>query len=152
MDIKKFPVESGKIFLADLDPVFRQLEGDVPVDDRVWVVVRQASQADNIKRADMYTRRERKYGADAVGNIDSISTVYHENVLRRQCFECYLTLKDVGNLMDGEKPVFPKMPAKDIPQKEFEDIWGKLHPTIAMALHQAVLQVNPDWLFDRQGE
>jgi hypothetical protein len=146
MDLKTFPAESGKIFLADISPEFAELEGDVPVDDRVWVVIKQATQSDNMRRADLYTKRETKYSADAAGVIDSFSRVYTENVLRRRMEEVRLTLKDIGNLVDDGKPVFPKMPARDIPQKEFEELWGKLpDPRIAEAVHAAVLQVNADW-------
>lgn len=153
MDLKSFPVESGKIFLADTSEAFRELEGeDTPVDERVWVVVRQASQADNIKRADLHTKREIKYTANELGQVDSWARVYSDNALRRRMVEVYLTLKEVGNLMSGDKPVFDKMPAKEIEAKRFEAIWGDLHPVVAEAIHEAVLQQNPDWRFDRQGE
>jgi hypothetical protein len=146
VDLKTFPVESGKIFLADVSPEFAELEGDVPVDERVWVIIRQATQADNMRRADLYTKRETKYTAGTDGLIDSFSRVYTENILRRRMEECRLTLKDIGNLTMEGKPLFAKMPAKSIPQKEFEDLWGNLpDPRIAEAIHLAVLQVNADW-------
>jgi len=152
VNLQSFPVESTKLFLADLSPEFAELEGEVPVDDRVWIVARQATQADNMSRADMYTKREVKYGTDTSGSFDSVSRVYNENALRRHMFEVFLTLKDIGNLKDGDKNVFPKMPAKDIKRSEFEAIWGNLHPTVATAIHLACMQQNPDWVLDRQGE
>lgn len=147
MDIQKFPAESGKIYLADVSPEFAELEGkDTPIDERVWVIVRQATQADNMRRADMHVRRETKYTADATGTIDSISRISNENPERRRMEEVRLTLREVGNLTNDGKPFFAKMPARDILQKEWEEMWGRLpDPRIATAIHAAVLQQNPDW-------
>jgi hypothetical protein len=112
----------------------------------VWVIIKQATQADNIRLNDLPGSRELKYGADRTGAINSFSRIYNENVLRRRMEEVRLTLVDIGNFTDDGKPYFSKLPARDVPQKEFEDLWGKLpDKRIADAIHAAVLSVNVDW-------
>ncbi len=147
MDLKTFPAESGKIFLADEYEPFAKLEGeDTPIDERAWVIVRQATQADNIRRNDLFLKRETKYSAGSDGMIDSISRVYNENPLRRQMEEVRLTLKEVGNLNVDSKPYFTKLPARDMTQAEFEKLWGGIpDPRIADAIHACVLKINQDW-------
>jgi len=148
MDVQKYLVESDKIFLADMLIEFKDLEGDIDPDERAWVIVRQASQADNIKRADLLRQREEKYGMNDAGQANSYSHVYNDNVLRRRMEEVRLTLKDCGNLTIGDKSLFPKMPAKDISRGDFEAIWGALHPVIADAIHTAALTINKTWAFE----
>ena len=146
MDIKKYAVESDKIFLADESPEFAKLEGEVPEDERVWVKVRQATQADNIRLADINTQRERKYSGDQLtGNVNSVSLVYNSNPLRRQATQVYLTVVEIGNLTDGDKPVFDVAPLKKMPEATFLAKWGSLRTELANAIHKACLKVNPDW-------
>ncbi len=150
MKLKKLPIVSDRLILADLSPAFKAVEdatGEVQPNDRVWVIVRQATQEDNQRRADLYAKRETRYEADgATDRIASISEVYQDNPLRRMMLEVYWTLQETGNLVteDG-KPYFQTTPAKKMPQAEFEALWGQLDPALARAIYAAVLQVNVDW-------
>jgi hypothetical protein len=154
MDLTRFMTEQT-VFLADLSLAFKLMEGDVPEQDKAWVSVRQATQDDNIKRSDLLSKREVKYGRkDSSDNsVDSVSDVLDDNQPRRRMLEAFWTLTNVGNLDRGDKPWFKAMPAKTkMQQNEFEKAWGELHPTVAAAISAAVLEVNPDWNQARQGE
>ncbi len=147
MKIKKLPVVSDRIILADLSPAFKTLEGEVEPQDRAWVIVRQATQEDAQRRADLYAKRETRYESDqGTDRIAAISEVYQDNPLRRMMLEAYWTLQETGNLTtEDEKPYFHTLPAKKMPQAEFEALWGGLDPVVARAIYLAVLQANPDW-------
>ena len=145
MDLKQFTTESEPLILADLDPEFKALEGEVEVAERVTVVVRQATMQDNMKRADLNKKRERRLIADDMGQVGAIGQVYESNPLRRAMYETYWTLNSVSNLTVDGKPVFSKMPVNQMSWPEFDVAWGSLNPIVARAIHAAVLKVNPDW-------
>lgn len=154
MDLTRFMTEKT-MFLADVSPAFKMMEGDVQESDKVYVTIRQASQEDNIKRSDLLAKREVKYGRrdSSDSTVDSVSDVLEDNQPRRRMLEAYWTLSNVGNLDRGDKPWFKAMPAKTkMLQNEFEKAWGELHPVVAAAISAAVLEVNADWNLVRQGE
>jgi hypothetical protein len=146
MDITKmFATESERIFLAEVSPTFAGLEGELPPEERAWVIIRQATTEENTKRSAMFAKRETKYEAGPDGRVGSISDVYYDNSLNRKMHEVFWTLKDVGNLTLGDKPVFSKVPPKIGSVSEFEKEWGRLPLEVALAIHEAVLVQNPTW-------
>lgn len=147
MDLKSFATVSGQIILADIYPAFAKLEGEIDHDKRVWVIVRQAREEDSIARAALLAKREMKQTIGARAAV-SISEIVDDNPRERFKYEVYWTLTDVGNLMDGDKPHFTKMPARDMPFGEFEKLWGALPQDVALAIHKAVRQFNPPWYWE----
>lgn len=148
MDLKKFATESEPVILADVSLPFKIFEGDdIREEERVYVIVRQATQEANIKRSGLLARHEVKYNRDST---DSISEVIDDNRAYRQMLEAYWTLEGVYNLKDGDKDWFK--PIKKSTQTEFEKSWGALRPVVANAISLAVLKVNPTWDSARSGE
>ena len=149
MKLKSTPTFSDKTYLADIDPDFKRLEGDVEHDCRVWVIVRQGTEDDNHRRADLVSKRERKWNYDKAGKFESASDVYDENFYQRRMLEVYLTLVDLGNDDDS---TFKYPPKEKMSLSDFERVWGGLDPVVCSAIHSAVLKLNADWggLFPNQ--
>jgi hypothetical protein len=151
MDLDKLITESAPIKLADVFLPFAEIEGkEVQDEERVYVTVRQVTQEDQMKRSSLLAKRETKYER-GLDNDMSVSDVVEDNIPRRHMLECYWTLTGVMNLEKGGKSLFTMAPGKPMPQPAFEKAWGSLHPVIAIAIHEAVLSVNPMW-GERQGE
>ena len=149
MDLSTVVVESNKIFLADVSDEFKRKEGDVAVDLRANVTIRQATQADNVKIQDFRQKREVKYGYEpGAQGASSVSRIYYDNPARLRMQQAYLTITEVGNLDIAGKPIFSKLPTKEMSLKDFEEAWGKLPPFVADALFMAVVSVNADWLYE----
>lgn len=150
MQLSSKPIKSQRFILADLSKGFKALEdqdGEVPEDKRVWATVRQATTEDHMARAALYSRRETKYGAEAIsGKIDSVSEVREENYERRKMYEVWWTLDDIGNL-EGEngKNVFDKLPVKQLPLSEFEKVWGTFPLELSDAIWLACVRHNETW-------
>jgi hypothetical protein len=153
MDLENLITESAPIKLSDMFSLFKEMEGEVPEEERVWVTVRQVTQEDQMKRSALLSKRETKYARDSFddGALSSVSDVVDDNIPRRHMLEAYYTLTGVGNLNNAGKPVFSMTAKKRMPQGEFEKAWGSLRPEIAIAIHEAVLSVNPMW-GERSGE
>ena len=152
MNLNSLPTVSDKIILADIYPPFKALEdqgGEVEPSQRVWVIVRQASEEDHRNRAGLTARREAAYTLNDAGQLASASEAVTENVLERVMLETYYTLVDVGNLDRDGQPVFPTLPAKKMKRGEFEKIWGSLPLPLCEAIHKAVRSMNPDWDWER---
>ena len=143
MKIKIVPAISEPIYLQSVSLTIAGIEGDIPQSDQVWVKIRQATEADHIARADLLARRVMTYG-------DQVSETVEDNPRERLMYEVYWTLAEVGNLVDEDgKPIFSVMPAKNMPFAKFQELWGKLSSALALAIHAAVRQANPDWDFER---
>ena len=151
MHLSSKPIKSERLILADLSPAFLKLEdkdSETEEHKRTWVVVRQATTEDHMARAGLYARRETKYGAEAAtGKIDSVAEVHEENYERRKMFEVYWTLDDVGNLDidDTGKPVFEKLPAKQLSLSAFEKVWGTFPTELSDAIWRACVSFNETW-------
>jgi hypothetical protein len=148
MKLKSLAV-SPPLFLRDLSDEFKKredAEGEILESDRTNVIVRQATEADNIARAELQAKRQMQWGAGA------ISEIVEDNPRQRMMYEAHWTLVEVRNLTweDGS-PVFPAdKPIHKMPFPDFEKIWGGLESYITLALHKAVLKINKDW--DWSGE
>ncbi len=153
MKAKTIPVISDKIFLADTSPAFAAAElADNPEVEtnpelRAWVKVRQATTANNRRRADLIKERERKWTGDSEGNVAAVSVVYRDNPVTRRMVEAEMTLAEIGNLQNEKgEPLFVFPIKEDV----FERTWMSLDPMYTDAIYTAVLTVNKDWF--RQGE
>ncbi len=165
MKLKSLAV-SPPLLLRDLSPEFKQHEGkdeEVPESQRVSVIVRQATEQDNIARGELQARRQMQWGAGAV------SEIVEDNPRQRFMYEAHWTLVEVRNLerektdekgkpvldVNGDPiyvPVFPTdKPIHKMSFTDFEKIWGGLESYITMAIHAAVRQTNPDWDWEGKG-
>ena len=99
------------------------------------VLIGQAREGENISRADLWARYERRINkADEM----SISQEVSPAIVRRK--EVFLTLRGCNLTMDS-KPLFI-FPLKE---SAFNSAWSKLDPFIADEIHEKVLEVNLDW-------
>jgi DNA-binding cell septation regulator SpoVG len=149
MDLDALQIVSDKVILANINKRFAAFEGDKEESERVWVIVTQATEEDHRKRAGLTARREAAYTLSEDGKLTSANEAVTENVYERIMLEVHATLRDVGNLVRGDKPVFPTMPAKSMKRADFEKIWGKLPPILCEAIHDVVRSMNPDWDWER---
>ncbi len=152
MKLKTFPTLSPVVKLGDVSQEFAKEEGEgVPEDERVFVVVRQATEQDHMRRAGLAAERKIQYGVQ--GSALVTSEIVEDNPRQRMMYEAYWTLVEVGNLTDEEgKSLFPKKPIHEMKFEEFQAIWLKLPVYITQALHKVVRMYNPLWDWERPGE
>jgi hypothetical protein len=145
MNITSLPTVSDPIYLATISEEFARLEGDVESDaDRVWVIVRQATEEHAIARSNLVAKREMKFNIDG-----GVSEIINDNPRERAMREAWYTLVEVGNLTVGPAdkplPVLAKKPIHNMKFDDFKAEWGKLPVPVSSALHKAVRVTNPDW-------
>ena len=165
MKLKSLAV-SPPLYLRDLSDEFKKREDAdyqtehgpdtvIPDNQKAAAIVRQATEQDNIARAELQARRQMQWGAGAV------SEIVEDNPRQRFMYEAHWTLVEVRNLDYESKdkegntillPVFPTdKPIHKLAFADFEKIWGGLESFITMALHKAVRQINPDWDWAGEG-
>ncbi len=147
MKLKSLAV-SPPIPLREMSDEFKKNEGpdeEVPEGQRAAVIVRQATEQDNIARAELQARRQMQWGAGAV------SEIVEDNPRQRFMYEAHMTLVEVRHLeWEDGTPVFASTPIHKMKFADFEKVWGGLESYITMAIHKAVRKTNPDW--DWEGE
>jgi hypothetical protein len=146
MDLTSLKAVSDKIYLCDMSLDFALLEGEAQLDDRAWVTVRIANEADNIRRAELLGRRDVKY-LQPGSEVTMAETIF-DNPRTRAKMEVYWTLEDFGNLTLNGIDLFPLKPIRSIPLTDFERIWHVLPMDVATAIYGAVLNVNRAWVGD----
>jgi len=115
-----------------------------------WVEVRQATQKEQELRDSLYAEQSRVYReGDAAFEIKSRYS-YQE----QKRMEVFLTLAG-SNICYESKPgelkplfVFKTVNGKmslTANEEQFKEIWGQLPASVADAIHDAVLEVNPQW-------
>ncbi len=149
MKLKSLAV-SPPLYLRELSEEFKKHEGtdeEVPESQRTSVIVRQATEQDNIARAELQARRQMQWGAGAV------SEIVEDNPRQRMMYEAHWTLVEVRNLeWEDGTPVFPTdKPIHKLSFADFEKIWGGLESYITLAIHKAVRKTNPDWDWAGEG-
>ena len=161
--IKAKPIISGQMYLSDLlngehpDDVrtkaiqqisdqVAEIEGACLPDERAWVMVRQATEADNMRRAGRVSKRTVRWsGSD-------VEEVRNDNLREQWALETYMCLTDAGNLESANgDPLFVfkeaglGYPSLDMTFSEFLAAYGSLPSDVTSAIRRAVLIVNPDW-------
>lgn len=123
-----------------------ELEGDCQPDERAWVIVRQATEGDNMRRADRVAKRTVKWG-DA-----GVEETRDDNMREQWAFEVYLCLVDAGNITDyAGKSLFKfgdggqGYRKLDMDFQDFMKAYGTLPSAVTLAIRRAVLETNPDW-------
>jgi len=168
MAIKAMPIVSDQVYLSDLlseyptdeggeltprAQVYRvasdnvaKLEGDCPKDEMAWVIVRQATEQDNMRRADRVAKRTVSWRGE------DVSETRDDNLREQWAFEVWLCLCDAGNLLTRDsKPLFRFKGSGngyqqlDMSFKNFLTAYGSLPSAVTTAMRRAVLDTNPDW-------
>jgi len=148
MAIKAIPTVSAPIYLGDVSDEVSKLEGNCQDADRAWVVVRQGTEGDNRRRADIESKFTLRWNKD--GSADEVRDVNRRELW---AFEVYSVLCGVGNIFSdeaGEKPLFSFKRGKDYDSlacdfEEFKALYGELPSVVTNAMLRAVYQLNPDW-------
>ena len=146
MAIHATPIISNKIYLADLSDDVHALEGDCEKKDRAWVMVRQATEADNMRLA--------ARGAESTIEWDNSGLVREkrsDNFRERWAYQVFMTLHDSGNILNPQgKNLFSFIDKQDYRQvkggfKVFLEAFGSLPSVVTGAILTAIYKTNPDW-------
>lgn len=145
MSVKALPIVSGSIYLADLSQEVKKLEGDCPPDERAFVVVRQATEADTQRISDLYATRTTRWKEDAVEEQRDI------NPRLEWVWQAFMTLCDAGNILDAQgKPLFKFEDTGPYHKvsggfNDFRKAHGSLNSAVTEAIRYAVWGINPQW-------
>lgn len=145
MSIATKPIISEMIYLQDLSKDVKEMEGDCPRDEQAWVMIRQATESDNLRREQVITKVELFHETGVTREIRQ-STIRND-----RAYEAFLTLHAIGNIMgpDGS-PLFefkdtgPYNKVKGTFDK-FRGDFGLLPGAVARAIALAVYSINEDW-------
>jgi hypothetical protein len=120
------------------------------------VVARQATEAENILRSQMFAKTTRVLSDEEVGDV-RIEQDYNARLLRRK--EAYLSLCKIEGIQADGAELFRSGVTADgqrissgMSETEFNSAWGKLPPEVANAIMEVVYRANPDWNPKRSGE
>jgi hypothetical protein len=104
------------------------------------VTVRQAQQGENEERNVLFSRFQREYIG---GGVKVTQDIDFDAVRRR---EVYLTMTGCNITGEDDKPLFAFKDGKLADEETFKKAWAKLPPEYADAIHDAILEVNPQWV------
>jgi hypothetical protein len=161
MAIKTVAVISSQLFLGDLYDKVKELEdegGECPQNERVWVMIRQATESDTAQVAEMRSKTVVRWVSDGAERGSIPEEVRDDNPRLLWAWQVYLTLHDAGNLFDDdETPLFEfesKGPYNRVKGgfDKFMKSYGKLPAPVATSLLMAVGSINPGWGILAQGE
>lgn len=113
-----------------------------------FVIVRQATQAQHERRAELFDEITRIYN-DAVAGETQIKQRISVEELKR--IEVMLTLAECNILdEDGATPLFTFVQERGRPrlamtENRFKEAWGKLPTEVAEEIHKKIREVNPTW-------
>lgn len=145
MTITATPIISEEIYLQDMSDDVKDLEGDCPRDEQAWVMVRQATESDNLRHEQQVATVELTHeGGKTYEKRQS-------NIRQEWAFETFLALHAAGNIEgpDGG-PLFefkdtgPYNRVKGTFEK-FKETYGLLPGPVARAIIRAVYTINSDW-------
>ncbi len=146
MAIKALPTVSDVIYLQDLVPQIELLEGECPNEEKAYVIVRQATEADSMAIDQMSSERRVVWSENEVQEIRDSRM---REVWAMQVFRC---MCDAGNIFgpDGEplcKFSSGKMHARYVEGtfRDFLKSFGAQSPLVTRALRYAAWEMNPDW-------
>ena len=127
------------------------------------VIIRQATEGDNIARSSLFDKTERVIDDETLGAQVTLRTEFNQRKLRRK--EAYLTLGSVtGIMVPGRKEgeyveLFDTGMTVDGPsvkhvmtERAFNAAWDRLPPLAAEEIGRLVRRVNPTWDPEQVGE
>ena len=121
------------------------------------IVIRQATQGDVIRRADLFSRATQVVSLTD-GEGDTMRYEQQFNVHKQRRMEIYLTLTGaVGFEDENGKALFRIKEVKgetrlNMSEQEFYKAIDLLPPEVFLEIHKHVLDVNPIWDNNAQGE
>lgn len=153
MAIKTAPIFKT-VYLGELDPRVAELEGDCLQEERAWVKVRQATEADNMEISALTSKQKLTYTKS--GATEQEQDFNPREIRAMEVFKC---LVDIGNIFaddEGKVPLF-KFESHGSYSKvaggfqRFKEAYGSLPAVVTAAMLRAVYSVNPgwDWLTER---
>ena len=151
------PLKKDRILLQDLSEDFKDLEGfDCPDDEKAYVSVRQATEADAMEIADLRSERTVQWVPDKSGQVNpQENTDINERLI--WCNQAYRALTGAGNIdypgstddsgeVDSWLPVFKFKNHKfNGDFAAFKKAWGLLDDLGVYVILKAVYVVNPQW-------
>jgi len=143
--IETKPIISDKLYLSELSERVAKIEGDCAKTDKAWVIVRQATEGDNLRRADRRADSVVEWQRDGVAREKR-----RDNIRDTWAYEVYLTLCDAGNINANGKPLFTFEDAGDYTKikggfQNFLTAYGQLPSVVTASILRAVYKINPDW-------
>jgi hypothetical protein len=157
MAIQTLPIISEPIYLQDLSERVAQFEANDPEEERAFVIIRQATEADNMRRGSMRSEVIVRWKQDGTSE-----EVRNTNLRELWAYEVYLTLCDAGNITNEKgDPLFTFITTGPYGKirggwETFQKVYGSLPSFVTDAIRAAVYKVNPDWNFaivaDEEGE
>jgi len=145
MAIKAKPIISEEIYLQDLSEDVKELEGDCPRDEQAWVMIRQATEADNL-------RHEREVSTvELIHDGGVTKETRFSSISNDRAFEVYLTLHNAGNITGPEgNPLFEFKDTGPYNRvtgtfDRFKENYGLLPGDVARAMSKAVYLINEKW-------
>jgi hypothetical protein len=142
--------------IARSKPVqFRLIDVGLPLNEdpegQAFVEVRPATQGDLIERANLTADASRVLRED----LDAVEVRQKWNIEEQRMLEAYLTVSGCNLAIEDEIEAGKFVPAfnfvrtngqnRPVSRESFYDGWRALPPSFALAIHTAVLRVNPQW-------
>ena len=134
---------------AELEQTIKLLKADPSGDASVRI--KQATMGEDAIISAMWAKTAWEFDDAQRGKVKQYNDVSRAQIMGEQV---RLTLLEGINILDHEgKPLFPKVdPAVVRGRDAFYDAWSQLPSPWAEEIHEAVLQVNPQWRPDREAQ
>lgn len=143
MELGNIPMKSGRICLADVLPAFAEFEGDLPVDQRAYVIVRRAEARDDLRRDEIVRPRLIKYtNPITLMPVEETTEALPGEVMK---WEVYWTVQECVNLTINGVPVLTAKPLASMKVGDFEAVWNTLPLEVSLAIGRAVRVFNRMW-------
>ena len=115
------------------------------------VTIRQATRAQTEQRAEIFAETTRVWNDENFGQIElkshwTVAELEREEVRLTMC-ECDILDED-GNALFRSRQDKKGRPYLAMSKAEFDRAWGMLPDEVARAIHEKVLEVNPQWRLD----
>ncbi len=140
MGLRLSPPVEKTFLLEDIDEKYGG-------DTKTSITIRQASQLQHEKRQDLWATMKSRFLTGEAG----MEITQRFSVPELMRVEVYLTLTDCNIEDEDGKLLFTfKQDNKGrqylaMDSARFAEAWGKLPPDVCAAIHERVMEVNPDW-------
>jgi len=106
------------------------------------ILVRQATMREHTRRADYFAKLVREITENSEDEENAVRLIQHFSIPELMRLEAMLTVVESNITDEHDKPLF----YKGMSEKNFNDAWGKLPVSVAVEMHESVLDLNPDWI------
>jgi hypothetical protein len=133
---------------SELEQVVKLLKAD-PTGE-TWVRIKQATMGEDAVLSAMWAKTAWEFDDALKGKVKQYNDVSRAQIMGEQV---RLTLLECNITDHEDKPLFPNVdPAVVRAHDAFYDAWSQLPAAWAEEIHEAVLQVNPQWRPDREAQ